>query len=106
MLGKNRLYTIVMSESMHLIWKLRCEWRIARGEDAERALTELEIKGKWLYAINTRLKLDCLMTNKNRYGKKGLHPNTVLRTWGNTLKNESSLPENWLWKTGVLVGIG
>ena len=80
MLGKNRLYTIIMSESMHLIWKLRCEWRIAREEDNERALTEPEIKRKWLNAINVRLMLDCLMTDKNRYGKKGLHPNIVLHT--------------------------
>ena len=47
-----------MSESAHLTWKIRCEWRISREEDRDRLHTEAaELEKKWVSAINTRLKL-------------------------------------------------
>jgi len=44
------------------------------------------------------------MTNK-KYEAKGISVQTVLNTWSGTLKNELSLPDNWIKLSGVLVGI-
>ena len=85
---KNWLYTIIMSESAHLIWKIRCEWRISREEDRDRLHTKAELEKKWVSAINTRLKLDILATNKRRlslfwYGvqfQQGLPPHYQIST--------------------------
>jgi hypothetical protein len=48
--------------------------------------------------------LDQEMTSK-RYGKKALDKSLVLHTWSGVLKNEASLPENWIKQPRVLVGI-
>jgi len=51
-----------------------------------------------------RLTLDWAITN-NKYSKRALKHKVVLNTWKCLLKNEESLPRNWLESTGVLVGI-
>jgi hypothetical protein len=103
--GANRLYSIIISESAHLIWKLRCEWRIQHNGDASQKHSETEIN-RWLKAINTRLQTDCLLTNSIRYGSKALSPVLVQCTWQGTLQNEQSLSDDWHKSAGVLVGIG
>ncbi|KAF5388106.1 hypothetical protein D9615_000030 [Tricholomella constricta] len=103
--GLSRFYTIIVSESAHLIWKLRCEWKIGREADPDKLHTKDEIQNKWLQAINKRLKFDCLMTDKNRYGRKALRPSLVKNTWKGVLRNEEQLPINWTYSTGVLVGM-
>ncbi|KAG2339348.1 hypothetical protein BDR05DRAFT_891892, partial [Suillus weaverae] len=67
--------------------------------------SETEILNKWIHAINTRLKFDRLLTNSMRYGKKALKVETVLQTWSGTLQNEDNLPDNWIRKSEVLVGM-
>ena len=62
--GSSRLFTIVVSESAYLIWRLRCEWRIEREEDQSKIRTREEVTNRWLALINTRLKLNCLMADK------------------------------------------
>ena len=104
--GANRLYLILVSEAMHLIWKLRCEWKIARNEDPERIITENEAHQKWGSAINKRFRLECLMTNRAKYGKKALKQKLVEKTWWGILQNQDSLGDDWVRDTGVLVGIG
>ncbi|KAJ7615593.1 hypothetical protein DFH06DRAFT_1013295, partial [Mycena polygramma] len=109
--GDARLYRILVSESAHLIWKLRCERVIHReGEHA----TETEIHNRWVAAMNNRLQLDCRMTDR-RYEKKAVPVKTVLRTssgkhpvaicWTGVLHEEDSLPDNWTGGAEVLVGI-
>ncbi|TFK57854.1 hypothetical protein BDN72DRAFT_782799, partial [Pluteus cervinus] len=51
--GDNRFYRIILSESVHLIWKIRCEWRISRDEDEEKKHTEEEIRARWTKAHYT-----------------------------------------------------
>ena len=41
--GLNRLFKIIISESAHLIWKLRCERRIAKKDDPLKFHSEREI---------------------------------------------------------------
>jgi ribonuclease HI len=102
--GAERLYRILMTESAHLIWRIRCE-RILERSNKEEWHTTGEIQNRWLYAINKRLSLDQAMTNK-KYETKAISAKTVLNTWSGTLPNELSLPDNWINLPGVLVGIG
>ncbi|PPR07433.1 hypothetical protein CVT24_007228 [Panaeolus cyanescens] len=102
--GKQRLWTIVISESAYLIWKIRCEWRIGKAKDPTKAHTKKEITNRWIATINNRLKRDCLYTNRRRLKKLALDTKVVLHTWKGTLTDEASLPEDWVG-AGVLVGI-
>ncbi|KAF5375513.1 hypothetical protein D9615_009166 [Tricholomella constricta] len=104
--GATRLYKILMTESTHLIWKIRCEWRIGREADPEKKHTTVEIENRWYEAINRRLKFDCLMTDNVRYGRKAIRSSLVKQTWEGTLNDEPNLPEKWYRTTGVLVGRG
>jgi hypothetical protein len=101
--GTNRLYRILLSESAYLIWKIRCE-RVLERPDCEHWHSSIEIQNRWLHTMNRRLEHDCAMTGQ-QYGKKALKKEIVLQTWSGTLRDEQSLPENWIKKPGVLVGI-
>ncbi|KAG1772990.1 hypothetical protein EV702DRAFT_1181209 [Suillus placidus] len=103
--GATRLLKILILESAHLIWKLRCERTIKFGGDREKYHSENEIYNKWIHTINMRLKFDRLLTNSMRYGKKASKIITVLKTWSGLLKNKDDLPHNWIRQTGVLVGM-
>ncbi|KAG1769047.1 hypothetical protein EV702DRAFT_1251637 [Suillus placidus] len=93
--GQNRLFKIIVLESAHLIWKLRCERTIKFEGIREKFHSDTEIYNRWVNAINMRLK----------YGKKALKVETVLKTWSGILLNEENLPDNWVHKSGVLVGM-
>ncbi|KAF8191386.1 ribonuclease H-like protein [Pholiota molesta] len=100
----NRLYKIIMTESLYLIWLLRCEWRIDREEDPEKIHKPDEIVSRWRHRINRRIKLDQAMATKSAYKWKKITKDLVRKTWAGTLKNENSTPEDWIWMKGVLVG--
>lgn len=103
--GATRLYRIIMAESKHLIWKIRCERRISKGDDPEQHHSEKEIHNRWLHQVNLRLQLDQAMTNARKYGPKALSKKKVTETWSGTLLNGEDLPDDWVSKSGVLVGI-
>ncbi|KAJ6469349.1 hypothetical protein C8R45DRAFT_908738 [Mycena sanguinolenta] len=100
--GTTRLYRILISESTYLIWKLRNERVINTKPEA----SDREITNRWKKAINNRLKIDCLLTNARKWGKKSLNKSLVLATWRKTLMNEDRHPEDFTGVTGVLVGMG
>lgn len=104
--GAARFYRILMTESAHLIWKIRCERRIQREVDGDegRTHTDREITSRWHAAMNMRLRLDCEMTHA-KYEKRRIAPDLVQRTWCGLLKNENQLPPEWT-HMGFLVGIG
>ena len=97
--GRQRLLTILLTESAYLIWKLRNERRI-RGKEH----TTSEITNRWYANIDRRITLDRAMANPEKFAKKALDPDLVKRTWSGTLQNEKDLPNNWIWKGEVLVG--
>lgn len=103
--GKNRLFKIIVLESAHLIWKLRCEHVIKFEGRKEKFHSEVEIYNRWVHTINMRLKFDRLLTDSSRYGKKALKTELVLRTWSGVLLNEENLLDNWVHNSGVLVGM-
>ncbi|KAJ7732743.1 ribonuclease H-like protein [Mycena maculata] len=98
----NRLFRIIISKSAFLIWKIRCERLMSRNSPH----SETEIHNRWVATINKRLKIDRLLTDISRYGSHALHVNTVLKTWDGVLMDNKTLPDNWIWQSEVLVGIG
>ncbi|KAJ6487897.1 hypothetical protein C8R45DRAFT_1053476 [Mycena sanguinolenta] len=97
-----RLYRILISESAHLIWRLRNE-RVLNGKPSS---TTSEIRNRWTHALNMRIAIDCLCINKAKYGTRALKKSLVLKTWAGTLRDEDRLPTDWTRETRVLVGIG
>lgn len=102
--GTSRLFRILVSESAHLIWKLRCERVMDRGDDPSNWHSREEIRRRWAKAIDSRLALDQTLTDKV-FGAKAIPKEFVLKTWSGALKNEHSLPEEWVNYKGGLVGI-
>ncbi|KJA27410.1 hypothetical protein HYPSUDRAFT_131111, partial [Hypholoma sublateritium FD-334 SS-4] len=101
----NRLFTILVSESAYLIWKIRCERLMKREDDPTQRHTEREIQNKWLLALNNRLKTDIIQTNTNKFGSYAIPEDIVLRTWSGVLQDKEILPDNWIRQAGGLVGI-
>ncbi|KAK0431919.1 hypothetical protein EV421DRAFT_1720077, partial [Armillaria borealis] len=96
-----RISIILISESAHLIWKIRNDRVInERSSHMPREITQ-----RWSHAMNRRMRLDCILSNKKKFKKKAIQVSLVLKTWQGTLLEESTLPEDWTRKNGVLVGI-
>ncbi|KAJ7589204.1 hypothetical protein C8J56DRAFT_784463, partial [Mycena floridula] len=80
--GTARLFRILVAETIHTIWKIRCDTVLKRN-NVPMALAQ--VHNMWVQALNERLKNDCFMTNQARYGKWALNPDLVLCTWSGTL---------------------
>ncbi|KAI0824107.1 hypothetical protein BC628DRAFT_1323025 [Trametes gibbosa] len=99
--GSERLWTILATESVYLVWKLRCE-RVIQNNGKE--YSREEVRNRWYATINQRLTLDrraCVAYLE----KRALKPNRVAETWLPILENNRDLPPNWVGDCGVLVGI-
>ncbi|KAJ7246801.1 hypothetical protein B0H12DRAFT_1305322 [Mycena haematopus] len=100
--GAKRLYKILVSESAYVIWKLRNDRVISRAGDP---ITEAEIINKWTHNLNQRLQQDIVLANRpTRRNRPRIAPTLVKDTWADTLDDESTLPDNWLKESRVLVG--
>ncbi|TFK78766.1 hypothetical protein K466DRAFT_612674 [Polyporus arcularius HHB13444] len=95
------LWTILCTEALHLVWKLRCE-RVIQNDGVE--FSEQEITNRFYACMNGRLDLD-RRTAAMAKGKKSLKPSDVSRIWLPILDNKDSLPPRWVVDYGVLVGI-
>ncbi|KAJ7181913.1 hypothetical protein C8R46DRAFT_885333, partial [Mycena filopes] len=100
-LAKNRMFKILVSTSIQLIWNLRNQ----RMFETFLPATESEIHNRWLSAMNSSLKRDQLLTNRARFGSLAIKKQLVLNTWSGMLLDEDSLPDDWINSKGVLVGI-
>ncbi|EPS94794.1 hypothetical protein FOMPIDRAFT_25316, partial [Fomitopsis schrenkii] len=56
--GAARLWRILVTESAHLVWRLRCERVIAHSEEEEWTHTPQEIKNRWMASITARMRKD------------------------------------------------
>ena len=97
--GKTRLLQILISESAHLIWALRCERVIANPDHRH---SEREIRSRWLRAINLRLTEDKLTATKIKRDKKTKQ--IVRDTWEPVLRQSLPITNDWLYHREVLVG--
>jgi len=95
--GHNRLLQIIISESAHLIWVLRCERVILLKEHGIR-----EIKSRWVQAINKRLTEDKITTTKINKDKRTR--SLIKRTWEPLLKRTVEINSDWIHRREVLVG--
>ena len=102
--AKNRLYKILVTESAHLIWVLRCERRIANEDNPNDHHTTAEVEKRWYNRINERMQLDCLLTNEYLYGQKALKTKKVYHTWAKCSTNTEDPHREWCRKPGFLVG--
>ncbi len=96
-----QLWCILATESLHLIWKLRCE-RVIQKEG--RDFAEQEVTNRFFATMNTRLTLDRRTAAQAR-GKKALKPKEVEKIWSLILEDGENLPPKWVVNSGVLVGI-
>ncbi|KAF9495500.1 hypothetical protein BDN71DRAFT_1391246, partial [Pleurotus eryngii] len=96
------LWRILVSKSAYLIWKLRYK-RVIQNENTPFSIQE--VNNWWLAVINSKLELNCDMTDET-LEKRKLKEKVVLQTWKGVLKGESRLPRNWIKIGGVLVCIG
>lgn len=103
--GLNRLFRMLISKSMYLIWKLRCERAITWGNDPSKFHSPHKIHNEWVQTINARLKMDSIRTNTKIFKAKVIKPKIVLKTWKNCLLDNIYDTRNWCGKTGVLVSI-
>jgi ribonuclease HI/exonuclease III len=103
--GKNRLFQILISESAHLIWKLRCERVIKHEDNPDFHHTRQEVCNRWIKMMNKRICIDYLLTDKRRYKRKATKRSHVVNTWAGLLTQGKNLPEDNSWQSRVLVGI-
>ncbi|KAK0489651.1 ribonuclease H-like domain-containing protein [Armillaria luteobubalina] len=100
------LYRIMMTKTMHLIWKIHCQRRIQRVESDPSTWHSLdEVRNLWIDTMNKRLMIDRLLVNRQRYDTRALRKVKVLSTWKGTLLNKKSLLEDWIDQSRVLVGM-
>lgn len=93
--GATQLLKILISESVYLIWTLRCTKAI-RGQDHSQS----EVEAAWRSVINRRLSEDKILATKVL--RKSPYINTVKNTWGTALlKRHRDLPDNWINRNEV-----
>ena len=97
--GRSRLLRILLSESAHLIWVLRCE-RVIQGTNH----SVNAIINRWTNKINHRLTLDRFIATK--WNRKPITQKLVENTWTpSLLQTTPDLPQDWITNSEVLVGI-
>ncbi|KAH9911114.1 uncharacterized protein B0H18DRAFT_893532, partial [Fomitopsis serialis] len=101
--GATRLWRILISEAVHLIWKLRCERVIGHADDENWEHHTTLVVFKLQYALNNRLALD-VESAKKKYGNSALTRDLVHATWNGVLQDEAAFPDDWTKYTGFLVG--
>ena len=87
--GAVRLLQILLTESAHLIWVLRCKCVIQQKDHSTN-----EIKTRWVANINKRLTEDKIIATKVKRDKTSIRK--VRSTWEALLKKTWELPYDWL----------
>ena len=95
------LWIILVSESIYLIWRLRCE-RVIQNDGAE--FSKHEVTRRWYAAIDQRLDLD-RRACAAYLGRSALKPAMIACIWEPIVHARGGLPQNWVTDSGVLVGI-
>jgi len=95
--GASRLLQILLSESLHLIWVLRCESVIQ-----DKSLSINEIQKRWFHAINQRLTEDQIIATKVK--RDTHHLKLVKATWKPALTAHGTPPNNWPFSREVFSG--
>ncbi|KAH9846922.1 hypothetical protein C2E23DRAFT_742892, partial [Lenzites betulinus] len=102
--GKSRFLRVILTETVHLLWKIRCERVIELEADKDKYHSMREIVRRWRASLNRRLAIDQALTHPSMR-KSALSKSTLHATWRGVLHNEESLPDDWAAVKGVLVGM-
>ncbi|KIJ56079.1 hypothetical protein M422DRAFT_150808 [Sphaerobolus stellatus SS14] len=97
--GDNSFYRILVSESAHLIWKLRCEWRISHDGLPSKHISPQEAASQWHHAISLWIVQDVISEDSRCYSKKAIVKETVDATWEKILGVENF----WKWSLEEVV---
>ena len=95
--GATRLLQILLSESLHLIWVLRCERAIQA-----KTHSRIEIRKRWFGAINARLAEDRIIATKIK--RDATHLNLIKATWKPALTAHGTPPNTWPFSSEVFSG--
>ncbi|KIK51710.1 hypothetical protein GYMLUDRAFT_181123, partial [Collybiopsis luxurians FD-317 M1] len=96
-----RLFTILVTEAAHLIWKSHCEIVIdCNGKN----ISVTEAYNRFKSAINEQLQCDICQTNQFRWKHCAISKSLVKLTWDPVIKLSPDLPNDWVGKSEVLVG--
>ena len=95
--GASRLLQILLSESLHLIWVLRCE-RVIQ----EKRHSISEIRNRWFHTINLRLTEDRIIATIVKRDKH--HLDLIKATWKPALTVHGRSPNNWPFSSEVFSG--
>lgn len=101
--GLDRLYMIIVHETAHLIWRMRCERTIEWGDKPEKWHTRMEARNRWYTAVNRQIKMDRALTWK-RNGRAGLSKEMVYETWEGLMDEKERGIMDWMSLGEVLVG--
>jgi hypothetical protein len=103
--GASHLLRILISESAHLIWVLRCKHTITGQTHTDNIITK-----RWINIINQRLQLDHAIAARKDRSKKTI--SQVHNTWEDVIQinNNNNIyinirNNNWVTTLEVLVGI-
>jgi ribonuclease HI len=105
--GASHRLQILLSETAHLIWAIRCE-RVIQG----RVHTKRSVEGRWWSQINARLRTDRIVALKIKKKPKDLL--RMASTWGPIVDKYGShnkadaiaYDADWLTSQGVFSGYG
>ncbi|EJD36788.1 hypothetical protein AURDEDRAFT_73872 [Auricularia subglabra TFB-10046 SS5] len=105
--GASRLFRILISEAIFLIWKIRNERRIQNKDDPELHAAGDEIVRRWRATIERKFRLELNLTSRKRYKGRALKWKSVLLTWGPIIHKQANEPTPDKWWAGpeVLVSI-
>ncbi|KAI9060720.1 ribonuclease H-like protein [Trametes sanguinea] len=101
--GRTRFTRMVLSETCHLVWKIRCERVIGRDGSPDLYHSNAELRQRLLAAVDRRLQIDRQLARSSVRAVR-LERALVLDTWRGVLEDERSLPDDWICAEGVLVG--
>ncbi|EIW59212.1 uncharacterized protein TRAVEDRAFT_82922, partial [Trametes versicolor FP-101664 SS1] len=93
--GATRLARLLISETAHLIWVLRCERVIGERPPLQRGAEEDYVENRWMKAVAGRLAMDCALTRVRLATGSALKPAVVEATWTGLLLNEGALAPDW-----------
>ncbi|EPS93544.1 hypothetical protein FOMPIDRAFT_1135933 [Fomitopsis schrenkii] len=99
-----RLWRILVSESVYLIWKLRCTRVIGHQDDATWEHSPEAIATSWLGTMNKRVRQDVASTS-SRFGRSALKKTLVTATWEGVMDGKPAAGKDWTSLDWVLVGI-
>ncbi|EJD49838.1 hypothetical protein AURDEDRAFT_59171 [Auricularia subglabra TFB-10046 SS5] len=99
-----RAFRIVVSESVFLIWKLRCEKRVQHSDEPDWQHSQTEVIMRWGAMLKARVARDRRLTNTYKFGARAVQPAVHGNTWRDLIADAAPSRTGSESDSGVLVG--